>query len=320
MILDHEQALRVYRALSGSRRAEQAITDLAKAGSIPGHHSGLGHECIGVAVGSALSADDCALLSHRSGMMLQHARGAYPLRDAILACFGRARSFYGPAPGRPRTLPAIGLVGSALPMAVGIALSDQMRHRATVTIAFFGDGTANEGAVHEALNLAGTRRAPIVFVLENNALAISMPVASATAATELVSRAAGYGLPGVAVEGQDVEATYDAAVRALQRARAGLGPSLLEARLERWEPHAHGLPDLRSPERLQQVRARDGVALFRSSLIARGIATDAELDELDRRLDEEVAAAIAEARRLGLDQTEPAPYDEATAAALAYAS
>lgn len=320
MILDHEQALRVYRALSGSRRAEQAITDLAKAGVIPGHHSGLGHECIGVAVGSAMSAEDCALLSHRSGMMLQHARGAYTLREAVLACFGRARSFCGPAPGRPRTLPAIGLVGSALPMAVGIALSDQMRHRLAATVAFFGDGAANEGAVHEAINLAGSRRAPVVFVLENNALAISTPVASATAAAELVARAAGYGLPGVAVDGQDVEAMHDAALRELQRARAGLGPSLIEVRLDRWEPHAQGLPDLRSPEQLQQARARDGLALFRSKLLARGGATEAQLDEIDRRCEEDVAAAVVDARQLGLDEAEPAPYDESIARAMAYAS
>ena len=318
MILDKARALQFYRALSGSRMAEQAITDLARTGAIPGHHSGLGHEAIGVAIGSAMSPDDCVLASHRSGMMLAHARGL-SLREAILAVFGRAPGFHGPHPDRPRALPAIGLVGSALPMAVGVALADRRRRRSAATVAFFGDGAANEGAVHEALNLAGARRAPIVFVLENNGLAISTPVTAATAARALVDRAAGYGLPGVAVDGQHVEALHDAAALALERARNGEGPTLLEARMQRWEPHSHGLPDLRPTAELQQARERDGVATFRSRLLGRGLATQLELDAVDLECRGEVDAAVAEGLRLGRDVTEPAPYDEATARALAYA-
>jgi len=319
MIRDKAQTLHVYRALSGSRTAEQAITDLAKTGPLRGHHSGLGHETIGVAVGCAMSPEDCASLSHRSGMMLAHARGGYSLRDAILAKFGRAPGCYGPTPGRPRALPAIGLVGSALPMAVGVAMTDRLRNRSAVTVAFFGDGAANEGAVHEALNLAGAQRAPIVFVLENNGLAISTPVGSVTAADELVSRAAGYGMPGAVVDGQDAEAIHEATEKALFFARAGSGPTLIEVRLERWEPHAHGLPDLRSPRLIHEARGHDGVALFRANVLARGTATAAELDTIDRQCREEVSTAVAEALRLGMDNAEVAPYDEATALELAYA-
>lgn len=318
--MDKAQALQVYRALIGSRTAEQAITDLAKTGVIPGHHSGLGHESIGVAVGCAMSPDDCSLLSHRSGMMLAHARGGYSLRDAILSQFGLAPGCYGPTPGRPRSLPAIGLVGSALPMAVGVAMTDRLRNRSAATVAFFGDGAANEGAVHEGLNLAGAQSAPVVFVLENNGLAISTPVGSATAADELVSRAAGYGMPGIAVDGQDVEAIYEAMMDALRRARTGSGPTVIEVRLERWEPHAHGLPDMRPAAQMQKAREHDGVALFRANLLARGTATEAEIGAIDRLCQDEVSAAVADALRLGMDLTEPAPYDEATALGLAYAS
>jgi TPP-dependent pyruvate/acetoin dehydrogenase alpha subunit len=321
MILNTARALQAYRALSGSRLAEQAITDLARAGSIPGHHSGLGHETIGVAVGFALSREDCVLPSHRSGMMLTHARGGLSLREAVLASFGRAPGFYGPHPDRPRALPPIGLVGSALPMAVGVALADRRRQRHAVTVAFFGDGAANEGAVHEALNLAAARRAPVVFVLENNGLAISTPVTAATAAAALVDRAAGYGMPGIAVDGQHFEAIHDAAAGALERAREGQGPTLLELRMQRWEPHAHGLPDLRPAAEIEQARARDGVAAFRAALAMRGLATPADLDAIDRESRAEVEAAVAEGLRLGLDLTEePSPYDEATAYALAYAT
>ena len=117
-----ELCKRYGRALTGARLAEQAITDLAKSGSIPGHHSGLGHEAIGVGVGCAMEPADCVALSHRSGMMLAHARGGFSLREAVLAQFGRVPSCFGPRPGGSRTLPAIGLVGSALPMAVGVAI------------------------------------------------------------------------------------------------------------------------------------------------------------------------------------------------------
>jgi TPP-dependent pyruvate/acetoin dehydrogenase alpha subunit len=309
----------MYRTLSGSRMAEQAITDLAKAGTLPGHHSGLGHEAIGVGVGCAMAQDDCVLLSHRSGMMLAHARGGFLLREAILSKFARAAGCFGPQPGRRRTLPAVGLVGTGLPMAVGIAMTARHRGRPDVTVAFFGDGAANEGAVHEALNLAGAQRAPIVFVLENNRLAISMPVGVATAARELVTRAEGYGIPGFAMDGQDVVAIFEAAQEALQRARAGGGPTLIETRLDRWEPHAQGLPDLRSPEEISQAHARDGVAMFRSRVVAQSIMTEQEVDEIDEQCRAEVADGVAEALRLGMNLAEPAPYDEATACRLTYA-
>lgn len=311
---------RMYRSLSGSRRAERAITDLAKAGSIPGHHSGLGHEAIGVGVGCAMATEDCVLLSHRSGMMLAHARGSYTLREAVLSQFGRAPGCYGPLSGRPRTLPAIGLVGTALPMAVGVAMADRLRGRPAATVAFFGDGAANEGAVHEALNLAAAQRAPIVFILENNGLAISTPVAAATAASELVARAAGYGMPGLAVDGQDALAVFEAAERALRNARTGHGPTLIEARLDRWEPHAQGLADVRTAEQIARARAQDGVAKLRSWLVERAILTESEIATLDDRCRTEVNAAVAEALRLGIDLTEPAPYDETAAYRLSYTS
>src|SRR5512141_2851076 len=174
MPLDNQQLCAMYRALAGSRMAEQAITDLARRGALSMHHSGLGHESIGVGVGMALRADDCAQLSHRSGLMLAHARGVCTLREAILAKFGRAPNFFGQIHGRARTLPGVGLVGSGIPLAVGVAMADRLRGKDTITVTFFGDGAANEGAVHEAMNLAGSKRLPIVFIAENNGIAISM--------------------------------------------------------------------------------------------------------------------------------------------------
>src|SRR5262249_10414003 len=150
-----------------------------------------------------LRPEDCAQMSHRSGMMLAHARGGFTLREAIRSKFGLAPSCHAAVPGRPRTLTVVGLVGTWVPMSVGVAMADRPRGGNTVTVTFLGGGAANEGAVHEAMNLAGARRLPMIFVLENNGMAVSMSVAESTAAKELASRAVGYGMPGIRVDGYD---------------------------------------------------------------------------------------------------------------------
>lgn len=319
MALDPDRLIAMYRALAGSRMAEETITDLNKQGVLRGHHSGLGHEAIGVGVGFAVRPDDCVQPSHRSGMMLAHARGGYSLREAVLSQFGRAPSAFGQIPGRPRTLTIVGLVGTWVPMSVGIALADRLRGRDTVTVTFFGDGAANEGAVHEAMNFAGARRLPIVFVIENNGFAVSMPVGEATAAPDFASRATGYGMPGVLVDGHDPIAVYEVAEQAVERARSGHGPTLIEARIIRWEPHAHGITDLRTEEEMAAARARDCVRILREGLVAQNILTDAEADAIEAECGREIEAAVEEGRAAGFGRAEPEPYSEADAWRLTYA-
>jgi TPP-dependent pyruvate/acetoin dehydrogenase alpha subunit len=305
MPLETPRLREMYRALVGSRLAEQAITDLNKQGVLRGHHSGLGHEAIGVGVGFAVRPDDCVQMSHRSGLMLAHARGGYRLREAVLAQFGRAPSPYAQLPGRPRVLTIVGLVGTWVPMSVGIAMADRLRGRDSVTVTFFGDGAANEGAVHEAMNLAGARRLPIVFVVENNGFAVSMPVEEATAADDFASRAVGYGMPGVLVDGHDALAVYEVAEQAIARARRGGGPSLIEARMERWEAHAHGIRDLRSEEEMEAARRRDGVRRLREQLLEQGVFTESGAAEIERACQAEVDAAVAEGRAPAEAPAEP---------------
>ena len=287
----------MYRMLCGSRMAEQAITDLAKEGVLGGHHSGLGHESIGVAVGLAVRADDGVQPSHRSGMMLAHARGDYSLREAILSKVGLASAHTAPRePDRSRMVMVVGLVGSQLPLAVGTAMADRRKGKDTVIVCFFGDGGANEGAVHEGMNLAGALRLPMVFVVENNGYSVSMPVGEATAAEDYASRAAGYGMPGVTVDGQDPVAVHEAVHAAVARARRGDGPSLVEAVLLRWEPHSLGIPDTRSEQEMARARERDGVAEFRRALLDGGIATEAEVSAIEAECRAEVEAAVEEVR------------------------
>jgi len=286
----------MYRTLYGSRLAEQAITDLSKEGIIGGHHSGLGHEAIGVAVGMAVRDDDGVQGSHRSGMMLAHARGSYSLREAILSQVGLARSHYLGGEGRPRTVMAVGLVGSQVPLAVGTAMADRIKKKDTVIVSFFGDGSANEGAVHEAMNFAGSRRLPVVFIVENNGFAISMPMHEATAAEDFASRAAGYGMPGVVVDGHDPIAVLEVVEAAINRARKENGPSLIEARLVRWEAHAQGIADTRSEQELAEARERDGVVKLRGTLISMGITEESAVLAIEAECQAVVNEAIAELR------------------------
>jgi TPP-dependent pyruvate/acetoin dehydrogenase alpha subunit len=324
MALSEEQLIAMYRALAGSRAAEHEITELNKQGVLQGHHSGLGHEAIGVGVGFAVRPDDCVQMSHRSGMMLAHARGGYSLTHAVLSQFGQAPSHYTQAEGGPRVCAIVGLVGTWVPMSVGVAMADRFRGKDTVTVSFFGDGAANEGAVHEAMNLAGSRRLPMVFVVENNGFAVSMPTSEATAAEDFASRAAGYGMPGVTVDGHDALAVYEVTAEAVARARAGRGPSLIEAVITRWEPHAHGIADLRSAEEMAEARTHDGAQVLRSALIESGVLDEAAADAIQKEIDQEIATAIeqgqsAQAKQAESKQAEPEPMTPAAAAALTYA-
>ncbi len=295
--LDQAALRGLYRALSGSRQAEQAITELSHRGTLPGHHSGLNHEAVGVGVGLALRVDDCAQMSHRSGMMLAHARGRFTLREAIRSKFGLAPTCHAALPGRPRTLPIVGLVGTWVPMSVGVAMADKLRRKDTVTVTFFGDGAANEGAVHEAMNLAGARRLPIVFFLENNGMAVSLSTRESTAAEELVSRAVGYGMPGTRVDGHDPIQVHRAAADAVARARSGEGPSLIEAVVLRWEAHAVGIKDTRSSRDLKLARSRDCLRETRERLLQDDAITAAEADRVDAECRAEVESAIEECLR-----------------------
>lgn len=316
MPLDNERLIAMYRMLCGSRMAEQAITDLAKEGVTGSHHSGLGHESIGVAVGMTVRADDGVQPSHRSGMMLAHARGDLSLRDAILTKAGLPTGHNAP---KVRSIMVVGLVGSQLPLAVGIAMADRMKKKDTVIVCFFGDGGANEGAIHEGMNLAGCHKLPMVFIVENNGFSVSMPVNEATAGENYASRGAGYGMPGVLVDGQDPMAIYQAVKAAVDRARRGDGPGLVEAKLLRWEPHTTGIRDIRSEQEIAQAREKDGVAKLRKTIIDMGIVTTADVSNIEAKCKAEVEAAVKEVRAASKPQRSIPTYSDADAWKFSYA-
>jgi pyruvate dehydrogenase E1 component alpha subunit len=182
-------------------------------------------------------------------------------------------------------LGANGIVGGGFPLATGAGLTAKHNGRGQVAVCFFGDGAANQGTFHEGLNLSGIWKLPVVFVAENNGYAETTPVAYHMSCRDIADRAAGYGMPGVTVDGLDVFAVYEAAGEAIARARRGEGPSLIECKTYRYHGHFEGDTILyRTKEEEESYHARDPITALHRSIIDRGIAQDAELDEIDKRV------------------------------------
>ena len=170
------------------------------------------------------------------------------------------------------------VIATQLPQAAGVALADKLRGSDAVTIVYFGDGAASQGDTHEAMNFAGIHRLPVVFFCENNRYAISVPLSKQMAIDSVASRAVGYGFPGVQVDGTDVVAVYEATRAAVSRARAGDGPTLIEASVERLLPHTtdDDHTRYRSAEDIEQMSGRDPVKITSETLRRRGLLTEAE--------------------------------------------
>ena len=202
-------------------------------------------------------------------------------------------------------LGANGILGAGLPIAAGAALSAQLRGTDQVAVVFFGEGASAQGAVHEAMNLAALWRLPVVFVAEVNGYAELTPFDVHCPVASLALRAAGYGMPGVEVDGGDALAVRDAAAGAVERARLGGGPSLVQATTDRWHGHYEGDPQRYRPElELSDVRARDAIERLAYEIVQADDASIVRLDDARRSAISEVEAAVAFAR------SSPAPLGE----------
>lgn len=184
------------------------------------------------------------------------------------------------------------VVGAHLPIAAGLALGDQYSGTDGVTICMFGDGATNIGYFHEALNLSKVWNLPVLWVCENNQYGMGTAVERASAVSEIRQKAEGYGMPNSRVDGMDVLAVYEASAQLLDKVRSGGGPYLLEAVTYRFRGHSMGDPErYRKPEEIKRWQENDPIGIYRAKLIEKGIATDAELDALDQKVEQEVVAA-----------------------------
>jgi pyruvate dehydrogenase E1 component alpha subunit len=289
-----ETYLKMQRIRAFEARVMELFADKHIRGSA---HPYTGMEAIAVGVCSALSDGDYITSTHRGhGHCI--AKGL-ELRLMMAEITGRANGYCRGKGGsmhitamRHGMLGADAIVGGSLAIAVGAAYALRLQGRDAVTVAFFGDGASNQGIFHEAANLASVLAAPVIFVCENNQWAISTPIRSAINIEDVAVRAAGYGFPGEVVDGNDVLAVRAVAERAVARARAGEGPTLIEAKSYRITPHSAATPnDNRSPEELALWRSRDPIGRFGDYLVSEDLVARERLDELAGQATGEVAEA-----------------------------
>ncbi|ATY11257.1 ABC transporter substrate-binding protein [Amycolatopsis sp. AA4] len=291
--------LRLYRTMSLIRQFETAASRLMASGELAGFlHLSIGQEAVAAGVCDALDRDDYLTTTHRGhGHCL--AKGAN-VRQMMAELFARAGGYCGGRSGSMHVAdPALGIlganaiVGAGVPIALGGAFSAQVLGDARIAVTFFGEGAVAEGVVHESFNIAALSKLPIVFVCENNGYAEMTPVETHLRAASVTEYARPHRMPAESVDGNDVLAVRDAARRAVERARAGEGPTLLECRTYRWHGHFEGdAQGYRNAEEVDQWRTRDPLLVLRAHLDGTGD----QLDAIDRACADEVADAIAWAR------------------------
>lgn len=291
---------RMYQRMVTIRLFEQKVKKLYVGKEVVGAiHLYIGQEAVAVGTCAALRDDDCVFSTHRGhGHLI--AKGG-DIQRMMAELMGKAT---GCSRGRGGSMhmfdPRIGfmggngIVGGGLPLALGAAFSAQYRGTDAVAVAFFGEGAANQGTFHESLNLAALWKLPFLAVCENNRYAATTPVAHASPTEDFAPRAQGYGLPGVTVDGNDCVAVYAAAEEAVARARAGHGPTLIECKTYRVEPHCGIIADQRPPEELKQWGgpANDPLEKFRK----RHRLSEAALQEIQGQVEAEIESAVKFAR------------------------
>src|SRR5918992_724162 len=281
--LDREDLLGVYRNMLLTRGIEERGHILYRQGKIPGSfYTGRGNEGSSVGVATAMGSDDVGTPLHRD-MGVHVTRGVEPWRIAMVS-----------------RLPAM------LPVAVGCALAFRIRNERRVAVGWFGEGAAARGDAHEAMNFAGVRRLPVVFICDNNQWAYSTPTHLEYACEQLADRAAAYGFEGVVVDGTDVLAVYREAKRAIEKARAGGGPTMIESMTLRMEGHAvHDDAFYVPKEMLERWAESDPLERFRTWLRENADLTDEEEDE--------VAAGVKKILNDALKRAEESPLPDASA-------
>ena len=302
MDLPVDVQLDLHRRMVRIRLFEEAAGRLAESNRLPGFlHLYVGEEAVAAGVCGALNDDDHITSTHRGHGHLVAKGGDFNRMMAELMgkatgyCKGKGGSMH-ISDTSLGMLGANGIVGAGSPIAVGAAFANKYRGRGQVAVAFFGDGSTNIGAFHEAANMACALHLPIVFACENNEYGEFTPRDKTMAITDIVDRAAGYGMPGVIVDGMDVIAVHEAAVEAVERARSGGGPSLIEAKTYRFYNH-HGVQNLglkyRSDDEVAMWKQRDPIFTLEDRMIENKAATRDQFDAIWAELRAGIEAAIA---------------------------
>ena len=311
MTLTTEKQLEMLRSMQTIRRFEERASDDYQAGAIYGVvHCYIGEEAVAVGVCAALNRDDQIISTHRGhGHCL--AKGA-DLNRMMAELYGRQTGYCKGKGGSMHIadfsigmLGANGIVAGGIPIVTGAGLAAQLEGKGRVAVSFFGDGASNAGPFHESINIAATWKLPMLYVCENNLYSAGTIAADTLALSDVAARAAGYGIPGVVIDGNDVMAVYEAAEAAVNRARAGQGPTLIECKTYRWRGHTErpGQEDPRPKEEIEEWRQRDPINRFVTNLMDQRLLTEDEWQKMDA----EILAAIEDAVKFSEESPFPDP-------------
>lgn len=309
-MIEKERARLIYQNMNRIRCFEMKAVSLFESNKLRGSvHLYVGEEAVASTVCSRLSDSDYIASTHRGhghciakGAALDRAM-AELMGKATGYCKGRSGSMH-IADFSKGNLGANAIVGGGIPIAVGAALAAKMQHQKKVSVSFFGDGASNEGTFHESLNLASVWKLPVIFVCENNLYGISVPSWQSTSVKDISVRAAAYDMPGITVDGNDVEAIDEAFAAAYERAIAGEGPTLIECKTYRWLGHWTGDPQpYRTREEVEEWKQKCPIKRYRTKLLEQGLFTAEELDEIERN----AQAEADDAAEFALNSPEPDP-------------
>jgi pyruvate dehydrogenase E1 component alpha subunit len=314
--LDKSLLLEIYRKMVAVRVFEETAADLFLKGQLPGVlHSYIGEEAVAAGVCAHLTPQEMITSTHRGH---GHAVAKGARLDMMMAelfakktgyCHGKGGSMH-IADLDLGILGANGIVGGGVPIATGAGLALKLKGTDRVTVAFFGDGGSNTGAFHEGVNMAAVWNLPVVFVCENNQYAESTPRGVHQRIKDVAQRAMAYGIPGVVADGMDVFDVYQKAGEAIDRARTGGGPTLVEAKTYRFMGHYVGDPQTyRTKDEVEQWKKRDPIAMFRQRAVEEGKIPAAELDTIDASIKKEMEQAVEFARQSPEPEIESALQD-----------
>jgi pyruvate dehydrogenase E1 component alpha subunit len=305
MDLNNADMLRMFEQMTRIREFDERAGLLMEQTRVHGSvHLYCGEEAIAVGVCEALNDDDYITSTHRGHGHLIAKGGDVERMYAEL--FAKSTG-YNRGKGGSMHMAALdlgiiganGIVAAGLPIGLGVAFASQYQGNDRVTVCFFGDGATNEGAFHEAMNMAAILKAPMVFVCENNGYGEWSSAASTTSVADIVDRAASYGIAGAMVDGMDIAAVHEASIEAVARARSGAGPTLLECKTYRYYDHVgrdFGILQ-RDPDEIARWRARDPIKQWREVLIAQGVFDDNTADTITARIADDMERAIANAEQ-----------------------
>jgi len=312
MVPSKEKLIEMYRKMLEIRHFEEKVYELYGQNLVPGTiHLYAGQEAVAVGVCANLRREDYIVSTHRGhGHCIAKGADLKKVMAEILGkktgyCKGKGGSMH-IADFSVGILGATGVVGAGIPIAAGAGLSIKLRGTDQVVACFFGDGASNQGTFHEGINMAAIWKLPVLFVCENNLYAMGTRQSKVMLIENIADRAVAYGIPGVTVDGNDVLAVYEAARQAVERAKKGEGPTLIECKTYRHKGHSRFDPATYRPkEEVEFWLKKDPIPRFRGKLVEMGVLTDAEAEQIEK----EVLNEIEEAVKFALESPYPEPEE-----------